>query len=164
MHKTILTAALLAAASFHANATGTPVEVVSNAQLSCDPALPIYDSNLRQRPRAVVNESTTNTSAFATCGFSYVSNSYGIEFFRTRVGNINPQGSPAITVKCTGVIGVEGEVNTQFITKTVQVNPGDTALLSWSGADRYQTAVAVSCLLPQGGSVTQSTIRYRQGG
>lgn len=153
-----LTLALASCIAAPAFATGSSYEASTNGQVSCDPALPIYDTNLRQRPRAVVNESITGVSVFATCGTTYQQNSYGIEWYEVQLTNI---GTTPKIINCTAVIGREGEA-TQFITKSNAVDAnGGRGNIRWSGTPRFDTDIAVSCKLPDDTGISRTIVKFR---
>lgn len=148
----------LAAPAF---ATGNAVEWTTNGQKACDPALPVYDANLRQRPRAVVNEpaNNANTSAFATCGYvQWDSSNYGTEWVAL---DFNNQGAQQRTISCTFVIGREGAA-TEFITRNVNVPAGTVrSLVVAPASGRWHTSAAVSCLLPPLTGITRAYTKFR---
>lgn len=133
-----------------------------NASAICFPALPVYDGNVRKRPLAVVNEG--NKPSFVTCGYTvdeYAADDFGgVENFDTRVRNDSPVTA---TVKCTAVIGVEGEA--QYIAKQATLPAGGTAVLEWKSTDYdlpkgFDGPVSMSCLLPVGTALNESRVHF----
>lgn len=155
MHRTIL-AGLMLAVIGTAHASGNSYQSSTNGQKACDPALPIYDTNLRQRPRGAVNESTSGVAVFATCGFDYQSNSYGTEWVEAIATNV---GTSPQTVTCTAVVGREGQA-TEFLTKTASIPAGGTAAIRWTPGSRWQTDTALSCRLPNGTGIARTVIQF----
>jgi hypothetical protein len=118
-----------------------------NAPAMCHPALLRFDSDVRKRPLAVVNEGTS--AAFVTCSLPIdMANENGIESFYAVLRNMT--GSPQ-TAKCTGVYGVDdGEAI--YVTRHATVQPGQRHRLELEaedfGLERLHSRVGISCLLP----------------
>lgn len=163
--RTIFTTALIAVAALAgtAQATGSAYVVAQNASGPCKPALPLYDTNIRARPLAFQNESTTNQSAFANCMFSWQKNSYGVESYRVLIRNLRTTGA-AVTVNCTGVAGQENTAS--YRVKSVSVAPGASAWVSFNGADfnlpaEFKRNPNVQCLLPNLVGITETEVQFR---
>lgn len=160
MRTIIFTAILLA--SSPAFATGSTYVQAQNAAGPCKPALPIYDTNIRARPLAFQNESTTGVSAFANCMLSWQKNSYGVESYRVLVKNLRPSGS--VTVNCTGVVGQEGAAS--YKVKSVTLAAGASGWVTFNGADfnlpsEFKRNPNVQCLLPNLTGITETEVQFR---
>ncbi|MEO6366287.1 MAG: hypothetical protein ABIO38_09625 [Luteimonas sp.] len=124
----------------------------SHGTANCQAALPVYDGNIRKRPKAVANEGTS--SAFVTCDFDSISNA-GTGFSQINIFFINRSGV-AKTVNCAFVNGIYNITHSPSLVKSVvlpttSTNP--TALGVSAGADNAGanfSAPAVSCELPAG--------------
>ncbi len=154
----LILAALIAGPAY---ATGSAYEYAANASAVCQPALPVYDTNIRKRPLAFINESRTQTSAFGNCMFGYQSNSYGTQSFQLTLKSFRT--SP-VTVACTGVLGTEG--NARFVVRSYPLPAGGSALVKFTAADfnrgsEYKAPGAIQCLLPDDVGATETMARTR---
>jgi len=160
MYRSILIASLLTLAS--ATAAATNPQVVSmavNAQASCDPALPVYDANVRQRPLAIQNEGVT--PGFVTCGFAVDENADNVRDFGVQVRN---RSLVTQTVTCTAVVG-DDRNGADYYAKSITLAPGAAGVLSWIAAqngenDGWDGPVGSSCLLPPGTSLTKTAVSW----
>ncbi len=136
--------ALLQNPAFATN-NNTYVEENGNAISICKGALPAYESLIRQRPLAMVNES--ERPAYVNCGFRAPTNAYGQKSFAVRLKNF---GNSGVTVRCTGVIGVED--NASYTPRSTYLAPGQTRTVSWSKSDNnghyIRTNTGLQCYLP----------------
>lgn len=152
-----LAATILAIAAGLQSARAIDHRPISHAAGHCQPALPVFDGNIRKRPLAVANEGTA--SAFVTCAFTSDSTALGVIEYRTGVQN--QSGSP-ITITCMAVAGT-GET-AQYYPKSVSLTAGARATLSWLAADNgntlYPHPVGLSCLLPPGGALNENSALY----
>lgn len=156
----LATAALTATAFMHESAAADLFSrPISHAPGNCQPALPVFDGNIRKRPLAVANEGTAN--AFVTCAFTTDGTALGVIEYQTAVQNQNPSGSP-ITIACTAVAGTASTA--QYYSKNVSLTPGARATLAWLAADNgnqlYPHPVALSCLLPPGAALNENSALY----
>lgn len=122
-----------------------------NAGATCLPALPRYDSDVRKRPLAVVNEGSAPT--FVTCNYTVDEEAYdakgGVERFEVTAKN---QNTVANTVTCTAVIGID-DGNARYIVKSATLQPGQRTKIEWRAPDYgldngWEGPVNMSCLLP----------------
>ena len=168
MKYAILAIAILATPAYASNSIDGQVELYANASAVCGPALPVYDTNIRRRPLALQNESTTGVPGFATCGFIVdkraIGNQYGgTENFSIVSRNVYASGSRSIT--CTAVIGVD-DGNAVYHAKTVTVAPGARATMTWAssdygvGAGGFPGPVSMSCMLPAGTALNEWKIHW----
>lgn len=128
---------------------------VSHPAGHCQPALPVFDGNVRKRPLAVANEGTS--AAFVTCSFTTDGTSPGVIGYSMRVSN---QSAAQIPMACTAVAG-NGEA-AQYYPKSVSLAAGASATLSWLAADNgnalYAHPISLSCLLPPGGALNEMSV------
>jgi hypothetical protein len=126
---------------------------------NCQPALPAYEGQIRKRPLAMVNESTT--PAFVTCAITTNEVSLNIQSFSTRVTN---QGATPATVTCTAVVGDETDAGgAQYVPRTIELAAGARGVLNWTGADTggvllNADSIALSCQLPPGVALNRNRI------
>lgn len=118
-----------------------------NAPAMCHPALLRFDSDVRKRPLAVVNEGAS--SAFVTCSLPVnLANDNGVESFYAVLRNLS--GSSR-TVKCTAVYGVD-DGGALYVVRNVSVLPGQRLRIELDAddfeLDRLHNRVGISCLLP----------------
>lgn len=151
----------LASLAAPAMATDTLVVEDGNAITLCRGARPAYETQLRSRPLAIVNES--QDTSFVNCGWRAPTNSYGQEWVAVVLTNVD---GPTRTVNCTGVFGTEDE-GAEYVTKSVSVPQGGLAMIKWkyqqdNAGDRWQTNSAVQCLLPTGVGIARTPQAYRQ--
>lgn len=140
-------------------AAGTPFTIIrdriSHGPANCQPALPVFDGNIRKRPLAIGNEGSGN--AFITCGFDDISNGAS-GYSAVGVYLINQAGQAGVTVTCTLVNGLAidpGAVG--YFTKTSSaIAAGATSQIDWSNTDNGDSnfaAPSLSCNLPAGVSI-----------
>ncbi|MDQ3057569.1 MAG: hypothetical protein M3Q96_07520 [Pseudomonadota bacterium] len=154
MIRTTLSLAALAAGiamSGQAEAVTVNRDYLTHGAASCQAALPVFDTNIRKRPKAVANEGSS--SAFVTCGFDEINNA-GTGYSDVNVFFINRSGV-AKTVNCTFVDGIFDTVITPSIVKSVVMptTASPTALgvnAATDNAGNNFTAPAISCELPPG--------------
>lgn len=152
--KSVLTAAIVLSLAGPAWATSVQQgrsTNLFNAGAACLPALPRYDTDVRKRPLAVVNEG--NVATFVTCNYTVDQEAYdpggGVEWFDITARN---QSQSARTVTCTAVIGVD-DGQARYIVKSVNLQPGQRMEMAWRAADHglpggWEGPVNLSCLLP----------------
>jgi hypothetical protein len=143
----LLTAVLLAASTA---AMAEPPQYrhwTVNAPAMCHPALLRFDSDVRKRPLAIVNEGTS--PAFVTCSLPVDrANGHGMETVYAVLHNFAQQPQVA---KCTGVYGVDnGEAI--YVVRNVTLQPGQRVRLELQeedfGINGIHNRVGISCLLP----------------
>ena len=125
VHYTLL--AMLAASAPEADAAPVIRDVISHGTANCQSALPVFDGNIRKRPKAVANEGASN--AFVTCDFESTPNPMS-QVAAIRVFFINRNGA-ATSISCTAVFGIGDISFTPSSTKTVSAAPGGGAELEW---------------------------------
>lgn len=154
---TAFIAGLAVVGSAPANAQHVHRGWLSNAVANCQPALPIFDGNIRKRPMGVGNEGSA--TAFVTCGFEQHNGNgaVGVEMYF-----VNIAGSPNVVVQCSLV---NGFINRGLVlTKTTEpISVGGQGWLQWTATDHgdfpLQTP-AVSCALPPGVSIAGSGLTF----
>jgi len=161
---TLSLALVLAAPQAHAATKARKLMV--NASGACQSALPVFDVNIRKRPKAVVNEG--DVAAFVTC--TYYAQASNIDENPTQVTlyvstNILQQTS----LTCTGVNGAELDT-IQASVKTVNLNnPVNTVPMTWTPSDfgsfgNFQSPYfSVSCNLKPDVAIHNAVIDYVQG-
>lgn len=166
----LATAVLAAAAAIPATSQAAQVNrqlgMMANATANCQGALPAFETAIRKRPLAVINEGTS--ASFVTCSFVKEFNdeietlgvtSYFGAFFTNRT-------SAGVTVSCTGVAGFETNASNTFVNKqvTVAANSSAQAQLFFLPVDNngngYHPLVSISCNLPAGVGINDTWIGY----
>lgn len=167
-----LSACVLTLAAGHASAGTLPLQRVfsTNPAGICQSALPVFDGQIRKRPKAVQNEGTT--AAFITCAFT----SQGPDGVTTSAANPTAVRAYFIAtdgashqVACTGVPGWAGSA-TVTVSKTITVaSPNSLASMSWvpgdfaAGATNFPTALfAISCALDPGVGIADSYVYFNE--
>jgi hypothetical protein len=134
-----------AAADVHA---GSATYVFQNATGFCQPALPVFEGNIRKRPTAIANEGTSN--AFVSCSMQTNPDSPQYRVEQVVLVLYNRTGAAA-SVTCSMVNGFQagGPVHPQE-----QVVPGgDRQFYTWNAADIGETTLQFAnfnCNLPPG--------------
>lgn len=118
-----------------------------NAPALCHPAFLRYDSDVRKRPLAVVNEG--NAPAFVTCSLPIdMANTNGIEVAYIVLHN---QANAPATVSCTGVYGSDNGQQ-DYVTTSVEVGAGQRRRLELVaenfGRVDLRNRIGFSCRLP----------------
>lgn len=150
-------------------AAGAPTTITRDrfhhGPANCQPALPVFDGNIRKRPLAIGNEGSGN--AFITCGFDDIDNG-GSGYSGIGLYLVNQAGAPGVTVTCTLVNGIAlnpGGVG--YFTKTTDaLAAGATTAINWTIADNADAnfvAPALSCNLPAGVSIWAVQGLYPEG-
>lgn len=157
----ITLALALAAASGSAHAVDASRDVISHGPANCQAALPVFDGQIRKRPRAIANEGTG--MAFITCDFEGTPNSLGVV---TLAGvRLQNRSSAPATVSCTLVQAVGDIENGPSGTKSVAMAAGSTALLVWTAADfggNLLSSPAMSCGVPPGVEIYATKLTYNE--
>jgi hypothetical protein len=126
---------------------------------NCQSALPVFDGNIRKRPRAVVNEG--DSSVFVTCSFDLPDTVTGVRIFTSN------QGVAEAQVSCTGVNGFDDDSGI-FVVKTVQVpTSGPATPLFWQAADFGSPTIpdslfSISCHIPPDVGLRTSQVFSRE--
>lgn len=153
---TCIAAAVLLLAGARAEALDVLSTTGTGAAGNCQPALPVFEGLVRKRPLAVANEG--EAPAFVTCAFATEEVSLNVQGFATNVRNLSAEDA---TISCTAVIGEEAE-GADYVVKSVTLPPFGSGSLSWSAADVgglfLADSVALSCMLPPGGSLNRNRI------
>lgn len=150
----IATAALAPLGASAIDLLNTPI---TNAAGNCQTAMPVYDTDVRKRPLAVVNEGTT--SAYITCSLTTDLGSLGVISYGTKLSN---EGSSSKTINCTAVTGEE--TSAQYYPKSVNIPAGAQAVLEWTALDNgglvFEHPVSLSCLLPPDTGLNENWSTY----
>lgn len=157
----VLTAAAIAAGlgmSDGAQAATATKNYFQNATGFCQPALPVFDTNVRKRPTAVANEGTSN--AFVSCSMvTSAEESTGIS--RIDLVLYNRAVAP-LNVTCSLVHSYEA--GGLIVPKTVAIPAGARGFLVWTTADVGNPASIAfanfSCDLPAGVEIGYAFYRY----
>lgn len=157
--------ACLLAAAQQAHAATQARKLMVNGSGACQSALPVFDVNIRKRPKAVVNEG--DAPAFVTC--TYYTQATNVDEYPTKITiyvstNILQQTS----LTCTGVNGAELDT-TEASVKTVNLNnPVNTVPMTWTPEDfgsfgNFQSPYfSVSCQLKPDVAIHNAVIDYVQ--
>lgn len=125
-------------------ADATEYVTSANAVGPCEVALPNYESQVRQRPTAIVNES--DATVFVNCSFE-ADNEAGRTFFAATLHNYS---GPNKLVRCTGVFGVD-DGYTVYEAKNVMLAPGARSTVTWQVPQELsKTNTSLQCTLPPG--------------
>jgi len=145
-----VTATVLAGSALLATGDVKAGGVQANSTAFCQAALPVFDTNLRKRPLAVVNEGTSD--AFVTC-------SYPVDISTTGVYEVDAYlaNHTGITkdVNCTLVDGYDNGTVT-YIPKTTRsyddggFHDADFTSAADNGGVDFGGTVGISCALPPG--------------
>lgn len=141
-------------------------KLMVNASGACQSALPVFDVNIRKRPKAVVNEG--DAPAFVTC--TYYGHADNLDEYPTRVTiHVSTNVLQQTSLTCTGVNGAELDT-IQASPKTVNLNnPVNTVAMSWTPEDfgsfgNFQSPYfSVSCQLKPDVAIHNAVIDYVQG-
>lgn len=141
--------------------------VTAQAVAICQGALPVFETAIRKRPLAIQNEGSE--PAFVTCAFNNTGLSFGTTGVTAVMVYAQNLNSTARSMACTFVNSSASEAPgpALYLTKTVQVSPGDQsateiafaaselpgALLVFPG-----DTVGVSCNLLPGMGVTGTVL------
>lgn len=139
---------------------------VVNATGACQSALPVFDGNIRKRPKAVVNEG--DSPAFVTC--TYYGQPSGNDGLYNPLGvtiHFSTNVLQQTSVTCTGVNGTELDSFPTSV-KTVNLNnPVNTVPITWLPGDfgsnngRLPSPFfSVSCELKPDVAIHQAIISY----
>lgn len=145
----------------HAVPTLQERTTIATAVALCQPALPVFDGNIRKRPLAVQNEGTSN--AFVSCGLIEDVSGYS-SGAKTVAAYLVNTGTTSATINCTLVSGNgrHGD-SVLYFPKSATISAGDnSSLIFWSaaadnGGVNFDQVVSVSCQLPPGTGVMQLT-------
>lgn len=133
----------------------------------CQSALPVYDGQIRKRPKAIQNEGTV--PAFVTCSWN------------TQSDGMSPSGNPRYLfmmfsvndgqpdhVSCVGVMGAQDQTYNTYTRGIDLHSNGGTRGLTWlpsdfGGSTTFPTAlISVSCLLNPGVGINASEIEFTE--
>lgn len=151
-HSRLLYTAIVLALSFGfaTTAKAATVETVhyQNASGFCQPALPVFDGNIRKRPTAVANEGTAN--AFVSCSMSSLPEvaisdiaSVSLAVYNRAAADVNVTCSMVNSYQAGGAV----------VPKTLPVVAGSRTFFEWTPADFGGTALDFmnfNCNLPVG--------------
>ncbi len=124
---------------------------LSHGTANCQSALPVFDRNIRKRPKAFAN--VGSSTAFVTCDFETI-NIFGEGAYDVRVYLINRSGASR-TVNCTFVDGFGEGVSSPSLVKSVAMPTDTTPATLGVTADLDNgnlnfVAPSISCALPPG--------------
>ena len=133
--------------------------LIQKAVSSCEAPLPVYDSQLRKRPRGIINESST--SIFISCGMP--ADVFG-DVWRVDLEFTNRSSSSA-TVSCTLVTGSPSGFLTSYHKQLFLPGSGGTTWMMFDklidNNDQYfDDQQAVSCLLPPQVEINSTGVLY----
>lgn len=141
--------------------------MTQNPTAICQSALPVYDGQIRKRPKAVQNEGTT--PAFVTC--SWISQGSAGENTANPVAlvlYVSVNDGQADHVACVGVLGQQGQAFNTYTRGIDLHSNGGTRLLEWGPSDFGGSTtfpsglISVSCLLNPGVGINSSQIEFME--
>lgn len=141
-----IAALVVAAAAFMAPTDARAQEFQQNASGTCQGALPVYDTNLRNRPMGIINVGITG--AYVSCS---VYSEYAQDHTIAAVQIANPTGAD-VDVSCTIVTGRSSFDHTFYpLTQTfVAGSNGFMVQFLDPLVDLGTDLINASCLLPPG--------------
>lgn len=150
-----------------AHAVNLARKLMVNASGACQSALPVFDVNIRKRPKAVVNEG--DSAAFVTCTYYAQGNGVDDNNNPTKVTiNVSTNILQQTSLTCTGVNGSELD-NFPTAAKTVNLNnPVNTVPMTWTPQDFGSFGTfpspyfSVSCELKPDVAIHNAVIDYIQ--
>ncbi|MEP6633009.1 MAG: hypothetical protein ABJA62_02260 [Luteimonas sp.] len=156
---------LLAAASGAQAATITRT-LVANATAACQPALPVFDGNIRARPKAVQNDGTNN--AFVSCAYYSQSTVNTAGNPKTVEVSFSTKGGVAMFFSCTGIVGAEGTTFPVSVKSNLLPADGSRVSIIWSAVDfggiqgnpLPSGLFGLSCNLPPTVGINDATITF----
>ena len=135
-------------------------DVISHGTANCQSALPVFDGNIRKRPKALANEGSS--AAFVTCDFESTPNAMS-QVAVVRVFFIN-RSAAARTISCTAVFGVGDTVLVPSNTKSITAAAGEAVELEWDANNdnggAFYSAPALSCNLAPGVEISVVNLSY----
>lgn len=152
---TVLAGSVLTVPSVSSAAGG----VQANSTAFCQSALPVFDTNMRKRPLAIVNEG--DTDAFVTCNYPVDISTAGVTEVDAYIAN-----HTAITkdVNCTLVDGYDNGTVTYIPKTTRSYDDGSyhdvDFTASDNGGNNYGGTVGISCDLPAGIGLADQYINW----
>lgn len=122
--------------------------VQGNSTAFCQAALPVFDTYLRKRPLAVVNEGSTTT--YVTCSYPVGSTAYQISIVYAYFAN---HSGITKDVNCTLVDGKDNGVVTYYPKTTRSYDDGHKWAVGWNmnadnGGIGFGSTLSISCALP----------------
>lgn len=150
-----LIAAMTAAAGFAASGTAqaatTQTVHYQNASGFCQPALPVFEGNIRKRPTAIANEGTAN--AFVSCSMSSLPEVAAANITLATLVIYN-RGASAVDVTCSMVNHYQA--GGAVVPRTLSVPAAGREFFEWAPAD-FEDApldfLNFNCNLPVGADV-----------
>lgn len=157
----LLAGLVLTAICTPAEAATTNRQLLSHGVANCQAALPVFDGNIRKRPKGIGNEGTS--TAFVTCDFEHLPNAYGVI---TSVGIlVRNNGGASATFTCTLVQGFGSASYGANIVKSANVSAGSQASLFWFASDNGDvnlTLPSVSCSLAPGMEIHGTMLTFTE--
>lgn len=131
----------------------------------CQSALPVFDGQIRKRPKAVQNEGTSG--AFITCSWTSQGN-FGADASNPTSVTIwfAVNDGEADTVSCTGVNGYNTGTNRTFVrTAALAASGGQTSMTflpaDFAGTTTFPSGLfSVSCSLNPGVGINDSYVNF----
>jgi hypothetical protein len=132
-----------------------------NAASACSLSIPTTDTKVRPKATGFRNEGTTNQ--FVICGFDIDSVDPGFHSIELSFASID---GAAHDFNCTAMSRYNGDTTGQYMTKAVNIVPGDTSTFSISDTDPdydedvydlYPWGQSITCTLPGGVAITSVT-------
>lgn len=145
---------VLASTSLFGMAPASAVEIAigsaSHGPANCQAALPVYDGNVRKRPKAIANEGTS--TAFITCDFE--ASPSILRKVMTVIVRLHNSTTSTQSVSCTLVDAFGAEVFSVNSLKSVELQAQANGELRWQAstdnANINYTTPSMSCAIPPG--------------
>lgn len=140
-----------------ANAQTVQYTTSSNPSARCQPALKAYESDVRKRPLAMVNEGAGN--AVINCAFEIEARQSVLQAIEIWASNAS--GS-AKDITCTGINGYELSGVTEYLPTTLTVENGSQSdePFVWQNDDFADAAglISAACSLPTGTAINDTYV------
>jgi hypothetical protein len=127
----------------------------------CQAALPNFEGVIRKRPLAVQNEGTTDS--FITCSYT----AQGGPGMTRVIAEFTNTNDGVRFMSCTGVSGYTGFAQTEYLVKSVLMEPGAMNSLVWDAADFEgaptsfpSVTFSISCNLLPGIGINRSRVDF----
>lgn len=132
----------------------------------CQTALPVFDGQIRKRPKALRNEGTS--VAFVTCSWSMQADS-SIDGPSYIVMGFSIDDGVPDSISCTAILGSDGESFSSYTRSTDLHSNGGQRWLTWvptdfgAGLQKFPSPlVSVSCRLNPGVGINESIMLFHE--
>ncbi|HST43965.1 MAG TPA: hypothetical protein VLK29_01945 [Luteimonas sp.] len=132
---------------------------LSHGTANCQAALPVFDGNIRKRPKAIANEGTS--AAFITCDFENGPN--GLRKISGVAIYLKNRSAATAVVNCTLVQGFGDTQYEANVTKSQELAADGEGALVWTSDDyagNRLTVPSTSCSLPPGVEIFGTQLEF----